>query len=113
MSKDTPVTCDWKPPADWRPYTRGNPGKGRVKQVGEDGAFYSRPRTAAEAARWGETLAREEAGGQVTVARLAEGLGNHMQTKEKFIAVMDIASFSDKAAQNLIGWLAEWRGRAS
>ena len=38
---------------------------------------------------------------------------DHMQMKEKFLAVMDEANLSDKAAENLIQWLKEWRTLAA
>ena len=118
MSKDRNGASGtaWKPPADWRPYTQGNPGQGRVKQIGDDGKFYSRPRTAEEEALWAQKKAREVGGAggvHLTVARFGEGVREHMQTQEKFLAVMDAANFSDKAAQNLVGWLTEWRSKSA
>ena len=118
MSNDKNKTdgTTWTPPADWRPYTRGNPGEGRVKQLGEDGRFYSRPRTAEEAALWTQKKAQAVGGAggvHLTAGRFGEGVREHIQTKEKFLAVMDAANLSDKAAQNLVGWLTEWRASAA
>ena len=113
---ETAVTnAAWTPPEDWRPYAKGNPGKGRVKQIGEDGKSYSRPctpeETVARAAKAPPAPAAPEL--RLTVGRLAEGIRDHMQMREKVLAVMDEANLSDQAVVNVIGWLAEWRGRAA
>ena len=119
MSKTKPVVASatWTLPEGWKPYDKGNPGRGRVKQIGEDGKSYSRPCSAEElAARAAKGPRVAAAGGtelRLTVGRLAEGMRDHMQMKEKFLAVMDEANLADKAVENLIGWLTEWRARAA
>jgi hypothetical protein len=118
MSKTKTVVAGttWSLPEGWRPYDKGNPGRGRVKQIGEDGKSYSRPCTAEELAARVAKGPRVPAAGteiRLTVGRLAEGMRDHMQMKEKFLAVMDEANLSDKAVENLIGWLTEWRSRAA
>ncbi len=114
------AAADWTPPSDWRPYSKGSPGRGRIKTMGPDGKSYSRPRTPEEQAEWDRRRKPAGAAGgggssdvRLTIPRLAEAMRDHMQMKEKFLAVMDEAKLSPKAVENLAAWLAEWRSQAA
>ena len=110
------TTTGWTPPADWRPYAKGSPGRGRVKTTGPDGKTYSRPRTPEEQAEWDRRRrpgAAASGEARLTIPRLAEAMQDHMQMKDKFMAVMDEAKLSPKAVENLLNWLGEWRARAA
>ncbi len=104
----------WIVPDDWRPHTGGEPGPGRVRVTGPDGREYTRPIVIASPPTpqtEAGTVAESGRQPRLTVSRIADAVRLHLQIRERFLSVMELAELPWPAVEQMEGWLREWRAR--